>query len=149
MLVSNIRAAAEVFFSDIRLCFCGGGSCAILTALMEDWLLYLKSAEGKYGDEFDLSQLSPGDVLKVVTQHTDYFFTAITGRDGDLVCSRPGRPSGRVRIMGCTFGRSSSIKPDHLFCGGSLEFTYQLEGVAMTHTTTAIREICWRGKRER
>jgi hypothetical protein len=38
---------------------------------MEDWLLYLKSVEGKYGDEFELSQLSPGDVLKVVTQHAD------------------------------------------------------------------------------
>ena len=113
---------------------------------MEDWLLYLKSVEGKYGDEFDLSQLSPGDVLKVVTQHTDYLFTAIEGRDAELLCSRPGRPNGRVRIMGCTFGRSSSIKPDQLFCGGNLELTYHVEGVPMTHTTTAIREICWRGR---
>ena len=112
---------------------------------MKDWLLYLKSVEGKYGDEFDLSQLSPGDVLKVVTQHADYVFTTIEGRDAELLCSRAGRPNGRVRIMGCTFGRSSSIKPDHLFCGGNLELTYHLEGVLMTHTTTAIREIYWRG----
>lgn len=112
---------------------------------MKDWLLYLKAVEGKYGDEFDLSQLSPGDVLKVVTQHADYLFTTIEGRDAELLCLRAGRPNGRVRIMGCTFGRSSSIKPDHLFCGGNLELTYHLEGVPMTHTTTAIREIYWRG----
>jgi hypothetical protein len=43
--------------------------------------------------------------------------------------------------MGCTFGRSSSIKPDHLFCGGNLELGYRLKGAAMTHRTTAIKEI--------
>ncbi|MEY2488585.1 MAG: hypothetical protein QOC70_527 [Verrucomicrobiota bacterium] len=111
---------------------------------MEDWLLYLKSVAGKYGDEFDLTQLSPGDVLKVVTQHTDYLFTTIEGCEAELFCSRADRPKGRVRIMGCTFGRSSSIKPDHLFCGGNLELTYDLQGVSMKHTTTAIREIYWR-----
>jgi hypothetical protein len=111
---------------------------------VEDWLLYLKSVEGKCGEEFDLSQLSPGDVLKVVTQNTGYLLTVIGGREAELVCSRAGRPKGRVRIMGCTFGRSSSIKPDHLFCGGNLELTYDLEGVPMTHTTTEIREIYWR-----
>lgn len=111
---------------------------------MEDWLLYLKSVEGKFGDEFDLSQLSPGDVLKIVTQHTGYLLTIIEGREAELLCSQAGRPNGRVRIMGCTFGRSSSIKPDHLFCGGNLELAYDLHGVPMTHTTTAIREIYWR-----
>jgi hypothetical protein len=111
---------------------------------VDDWLLYLKSAERKYGDEFDLSQLAAGHVLKVVTHHTDYLFTIIEGREAELLCSRADRPKGRVRLMGCTFGRSSSIKPDHLFCGGNLEFTYDREGVPMTHITTTIREICWR-----
>jgi len=49
--------------------------------------------------------------------------------------------------MGCTFGRSSSIKPDHLFCGGNLELSYRLKGTAMTHRTTAIKEIHLRRKR--
>lgn len=111
---------------------------------MKDWLLYLKSDGAKNGDEFDLSQLSPGDVLKIVTQQTDYSLTILAGRAANLVCSRLDRPQGRVELMGCTFGLSSSIKPDHLFCGGSLEFTYELDGVSMTHTTTAIREIFWR-----
>jgi hypothetical protein len=111
---------------------------------VKDWLLYLKSAEGRYGDEFDLSHLSAGHVLKVVTQHTDYLFTIIEGREAELLCSHPDRPKGRVRLMGCTFGRSSSIKPDYLFCGGNLEFTYDRDGVPMTHITTTIREIYWR-----
>jgi hypothetical protein len=115
--------------------------------LVEDWLLYLKSVEGKYGDEFDLSQLSPGDLLKVVTQHTDYLLTIVDGRYAELVCSRPDRPMGRVLIKGCTFGRSSSIKPGHLFCGGNLEFSYEKDSKAMTHTTTAIKAIYWRVSR--
>jgi hypothetical protein len=82
--------------------------------------------------------------LKVVTQHTDYLFGIVDGRDADLECSRADRPSGRVKIMGCTFGKSSSIKPDYLFCGGNLEFTYELDGVAMVHKTTAIKAIYWR-----
>jgi hypothetical protein len=111
---------------------------------LSDWLLHLKSGEGSYGEEFALAQLSPGDQLRVVTQHTDYLFTIVAARDATLSCTRSDRPRGLVRIMGCTFGRSSSIKPDHLFCGGNLEFTYQLDGVPMTHTTTAIRAIGWR-----
>jgi hypothetical protein len=101
---------------------------------MKDWLLHLKSTEGKLGEEFDITQLAPGDLLKVVTLHTDYLFTVVDNRHADLVCSRPDRPVGRILLMGCTFGESSSIKPNHLFCGGE----------AMTHITTAIRAIYWR-----
>jgi hypothetical protein len=72
--------------------------------------------------------------------------TILKNRDAILACPQPGRPEGRVRIMGCTFGRSSSIKPDHLFCGGNLELSYRLKGVAMTHRTTAIKEIYLRRK---
>ena len=112
-----------------------------------DWLRYFKSNVGKLGDELDLSQLKPGDVLKIITRNSEYLLTMREGRDADLVCKQAGRPSGRVRIAGCAFGRSSSIKPDHLFCSGNLELTYQADGVPMTHRTTAIREILWRRHR--
>ena len=108
---------------------------------MSDWLRYIKSKEGNLGDELELAELRPGDLLKVVTKNADYFLAMGDGRAATLTCSAPGRPAGPVQIMGCTFGRSSSIKPDHLFCGGNLELRYQLEGAPMTHTTTAIQEI--------
>lgn len=108
---------------------------------MNDWVQYLKSNEGKLGDELELSQLQPGDLLRIVTLNSEYYLTIVNGRDATLVCPQPGRPAGPVSIMGCTFGLSSSIKPDHLFCGGNLELNYQVEGVSMTHTTTAIKEI--------
>jgi hypothetical protein len=114
---------------------------------MDDWLRYVKSTKGKLGDELDLSELKPGDLLKVVTRNSEYLLTVLKGRDAILTCPQPGRPEGRVRIMGCTFGRSSSIKPDHLFCGGNLELRYRLAGESMTHTTTAIKEIHLRRQR--
>lgn len=107
---------------------------------MIDLIRYLKSAD-KVGDEFDLSELGPGDELTVITQHTDYRFKMIGGREADLTCSRIDRPHAQVEITGCTFGDSSSIKPNHLFCGGNLEFTYDLDGQLMTHKTTAIQVI--------
>jgi len=79
----------------------------------------------------------------VVTQNAEYSLTIGEGREATLQCSEPGRPEGRVRIMGCTFGQSSSIKPDHFFCGGNLELRYERDGAAMTHRTTAIKEIQW------
>ena len=111
---------------------------------MDDWLRFVKSKTGKLGDEFELSDLEPGDALKITTANSEYTLTMVTGRDAILTCPQPGRPAGCVRIMGCTFGHSSSIKPDHLFCGGNLELSYRENGVPMTHRTTAIREILWR-----
>ena len=108
---------------------------------MDDWAQYLRSNEGKLGDELELSQLQPGDLLRIVTLNSEYFLTIGKGREATLICPQPGRPAGPVLIMGCPFGLSSSIKPDYLFCGGNLELSYQLEGVSMTHTTTAIKEI--------
>jgi hypothetical protein len=108
---------------------------------MDDWVHYLKSNEGRLGDELELSGLEPGDLLRIVTLNSEYLLTMGNGRDATLVCPQPGRPAGPVSIMGCTFGLSSSIKPDHLFCGGNLELTYESKGVSMTHTTTAIKEI--------
>jgi hypothetical protein len=51
----------------------------------------------------------------------------------------PKAPSGPVRIMGCSFGLSSSIRPDAFFCGGNLEFTHS--NGEKTWTTSPIREI--------
>ena len=108
---------------------------------MTNLISFLKAAEDKIGDEFDLGQLAAGDELLVTTRHTDYRFKIIADRVAELDCSRPDRPHARVKIMGCTFGNSSSIKPDYLFCGGNLEFTYEIEGRRMVHTTTAIKAI--------
>jgi hypothetical protein len=129
---------------------CGTVSVALpsfsFADLMTDWLRYVKSTKGKLGDELDLSELKPGDLLKVITRNSEYLLTIEKNRDAILTCKQPGRPEGRVRIMGCTFGRSSSIKPDHLFCGGNLELSYQLKGASMVHRTTAIKEIHLRRK---
>src|SRR5947207_792049 len=113
---------------------------------MQDWIRFVKSKKGRLGSELDLSLLEPGDLLKVVTKNSEYVLKIVKGREADLACAQPGRPNGRVRIMGCTFGRSSSIKPDHLFCGGNLEFTYEIEGRRMVHKTTEIKAIYWRRK---
>jgi hypothetical protein len=121
-----------------------GGCRIVITNKVNDWLRYIKSKENRLGDELDLAELGPGDLLKVVTRHAEYLLTIVKGREAVLRCSEPNRPKGPVRIMGCTFGRSSSIKPDHLFCGGNLELSYRLEGAAMTHRTTAIKEILLR-----
>ena len=111
---------------------------------MTDLIRRLKAVADKIGDHFDLQELAPGDELKVVTTHTEYAFKIVEGRIADLACSRFDRPHARVKIMGCTFGQSSSIKPDHLFCGGNLELTYELDGLPMVHKTTAIKAIYWR-----
>jgi|ERR1041385_1952798 hypothetical protein len=117
---------------------------------MQDWIRFVKSKKGKLGSELDLSLLEPGDLLKIVTKNSEYILKIVKGQDADLSCAQAGRPNGRVRIMGCTFGRSSSIKPDHLFCGGNLELTYRGKDEArMTHRTTAIKEIQLRHRKER
>jgi len=108
---------------------------------MSEWSSILTQHMESGDDELDLRQVEPGDLLRVVTGHTDYNLVFISGSDAELTTNRPDRPSGKVKIMGCTFGKSSSIKPDHLFCGGSLEFTFD-EG-RMTHLTTPIRAIHW------
>ena len=108
---------------------------------MEDWIHFIKSKKSRLGAELNLARLERGDLLRVVTKNSEYVLKIVKDREAELSCTRAGRPSGRVRIMGCTFGRSSSIKPDHLFCGGNLELSYRLEGAAMTHRTTAIKEI--------
>jgi hypothetical protein len=106
-----------------------------------DWLKIITEITDRNAPEFDLGQLLPQDRLIVSTKHTHYGFTIVSGREAELETNRQDRPSGRVRIMGCTFGESTSIKPDHLFCGGNLEITYERDGVRMTHLTTAITAV--------
>lgn len=105
-----------------------------------DWLEFLSGQTGKGMPEIDLRHLAEGDVLMVHTVNSRYAF--LWHKDGSAeVASNRGkkRPSGQVRVNGCTFGKSSSIKPGVLFCGGNLE--YVSRGGSMTHTTTTIRSL--------
>lgn len=108
-----------------------------------DWLKAVAMIGSAAGQEFDLTQIHAGDLLRVSTAQTIYVFKIVDPvmRDALVLANREGRPQGACRIMGCTYGRSRSIKPDHLFYGGNLEFTHA-EGIR-THTTTAIRAIEW------
>jgi hypothetical protein len=107
-----------------------------------DWLARLKQHASSEAAELDLTELRPGDVLRVGTRNTLYTLKLIDEhRFAELQTDHPNRPAGKVKIMGCTFGLSSTISPNHLFCGGNLEFSFHREGVRMTHTTSAIRRI--------
>jgi len=106
---------------------------------MTDWLKHLQDHAQNAGEELDIDALQPGDLLQVITLHTTYAFKIVEAREAELLTDRPDRPSGPVRINGCTFGQSTTIKPGHLFCGGNLEF--QFENRERIQTTTAIKEI--------
>jgi len=111
------------------------------TSPAPDWEHWLKQHATRSQEEFHLEKLAPGDQLRVVTKNTIYDFVMGEGRDGILKTNRPDRPQGLARIMGCTFGLSSTIKPDYLFCGGSLEFTFQ--NGKFIHNTSPITAIYW------
>jgi hypothetical protein len=113
-----------------------------------DLVEYLKTFQAQDRGEFDLEQLSPGDRLSVVTEHTTYDIDWLGDREGILDTHRPDRACGRIRLMGCAFGSSSTIKPDYLFCGGNLEFLHD-EKFAMRCTTTSIQKIIWKRKTAR
>lgn len=104
-----------------------------------DWLAALDERNPAPGSELAIADLSAGDRLQIATANSVYDFRMLGGRDAEARCSRPDRPQGRVRLMGCTFGMSSAIKPGHIFCGGSLEFTF--DGGRQVHNTTAITAI--------
>jgi hypothetical protein len=107
-----------------------------------DWLSALKTHEEKGGAELDITDLHAGDVLRVGTMNTLYTLRVIDeDRTAELETDRADRPAGQVKIVGCTFGLSSTIRPNHLFCGGSLELSFVLDGVRMTHTTSSIRTL--------
>lgn len=104
-----------------------------------DWETYLHQHQAEGLPEIELSSLKSGDCLLVVTEHTAYTLVMRENGEADMTTNRTDRPSGRVLIHGCTFGASSSIKPDHLFCGGNLEFAHGEKGEVTT--TTTIRAL--------
>jgi hypothetical protein len=112
-----------------------------MRAAISDWEQFAYRYAESDAEEFSLSQLSPGDVLRVVTEHTNYLFTVIDTREARLQCSRSDRPSGSVRISGCGFGFSHAFKPGHLFCGGRMEFTFFQNEKLTRYRTTSIRAI--------
>lgn len=103
------------------------------------WIETLHAHVEGEGKRFELGSLVPGDILRVITHHTMYTFVMTGPRAANLETDREDRPNGPVLLMGCTFGQSSTISPDYIFCGGNLEFTHG--GGSMTCTTTAIRAI--------
>lgn len=104
-----------------------------------DWEEFLRAHSALGLPEINLGELNPGDRLVVETLHTRYGFEWREGGQVELTTNRGDRPHGRVRIQGCTFGQSSSIKPGMLFCGGNLE--YVSDDGRMRHLTTAIRSL--------
>lgn len=107
-----------------------------------DWLSCLREHSESGAAELDLSDLRAGDILRVGTLNTLYTLRVLDAdRNADMQTDRADRPAGQVRIVGCTFGLSSTIRPNHLFCGGNLELTFIQDGVRMTHTTSSIRTL--------
>jgi hypothetical protein len=104
-----------------------------------DWEAFLRRHTAATMPELDLSAIRPGDRLLVLTDHTAYTLTMREQRMADLTTNRADRPAGRVQVRGCTFGASSTIKPDHLFCGGNLEFSHGDK--REVYTTTTIRAL--------
>lgn len=104
-----------------------------------DWEEYLRKHQASNIAELDLRTVKTGDILLVLTLHTAYTFTMLGRDEAMLTTNRADRPTGRVRINGCTFGASSTIKPDHLFCGGNVEFVHGENH--LVYITSEIRGI--------
>jgi hypothetical protein len=118
-----------------------------MRAAISDWEEFALRYGASDPEEFSLNQLGPGDVLRVVTEHTNYLFTVITDSEARLQCSRSDRPSGSVRIAGCGFGFSHAFKPRHLFCGGCMEFTFLRDEKRLRFRTTSIVAIVHQQRR--
>lgn len=104
-----------------------------------DWEAFLRAAEHSSLPAVNLKDRKGGDQLLVVTAHTCYRFQFTSSSQAELSTNRADRPTGLVRLNGCTFGASATIKPDQVFCGGNLEFT--LQESQMLFTTTQIRAL--------
>ena len=87
-----------------------------------DWVSAVKKHITEEGDVLELDQLKNGDRLQVRTQHTLYDFAWKADGTAELTTDRADRPKGLVRIQGCALGAGTTIAPDRLFNGGSLEF---------------------------
>lgn len=93
------------------------------------------------GDGLALDTLLPGDLLRVNTRKSTYYFRMDDPAARAALMWKQGadRPPAPVRLMGCVLGMSSQIDPRRLFCGGSLEYTHS--GGERTHITTPILEL--------
>ena len=105
-----------------------------------DWLADIAAFQAA-GDKLPLTELAVGDLLKVATARSTYFFQIIEPRQRLALMWKQGSdlPPLAVRLMGGTLGLSSSIDPRQLTCCGSLEYTRD-EG-ARTHITSMIQEL--------
>jgi hypothetical protein len=104
-----------------------------------DWEKFLQEHNAHGVLEVDLTTLHPGDRLVVDTRNTRYELVWGDGDTVQLSTNRADRVGGPVRVMGCAFGRSSTIKPGVLFCGGNLEYVAD-EG-RTRNRTTSIRAL--------
>jgi hypothetical protein len=104
-----------------------------------DWQQVLRSNVESNQDEFDLRTISIGDEVRVKTLNSLYKMVICEKKSAILSCDQTGRPEGLVRIQGCAFGQSSSIKPDFLFCGGSMELFFLNENII--YRTSTIMNI--------
>jgi len=100
-----------------------------------DWQDFLKDRRAHGVLELDLTKVGPGDRVVVETRNTRYELLWQTGTDVLLTTNRTDRAGGAVRVQGCGFGRSSTIKPNFLFCGGNLEYVSH-DGRTRNRTTT-------------
>jgi hypothetical protein len=107
--------------------------------VLMDWKSFVESLPRTCEEELSLSSIVPGDRVLVKTRNTLYLFTWKGGDEAEVRANDAKAPAGDVKIMGCSFGLSSSIRPDALFCGGNLEFTHS-KG-EKTWTTSPIEEI--------
>ncbi len=107
---------------------------------MESWLSNLTCFQ-TVGERLSLTNLLTGDLFKVSTARSTYFFRITEPRQRLAEMWKQGTNAAPipVQIMGCTLGLSSTIDPRSLFCGGSLEYT--TESGARTHTSSAIKEL--------
>ncbi len=106
-----------------------------------DWERFLAQRATVDAKEFDLAGVRRGDLLRVVTVHTDYAFRIVRSPEAFLQSSRSDRPRGPVRIAGCGFTYSTAFMPRRLFCGGHLEFTFVRGTDTVRFRTSPIRMI--------
>ena len=100
---------------------------------------FLRGFQTQHRPEVDLNALRSGDILVVATANTLYRIVMDDMRCGTMSTNHAKRPVGAVQLMGGTFGHSSTIKPDGVFCGGGLEYLHCAS--KKIHVTTAIRAL--------
>ena len=104
-----------------------------------DWKSFVQSLAKDSLPEVELRKMKSGDCVLLKTRNTFYLLEWKTDDLVELRSNKAKAPSGPVQIMGCTFGQSSSIRPDLLTCGANLELTYN--NGHRTWTTSVIDEI--------